>query len=194
MEDLKEILERRSAPGLLLFDLKGKLHYLNLEARGILASFGITPLQLKRGLNPSSTTLSQLLIDVIDQFGRQHTIKSSKKFLSGLIKEADQPHSWRAFSIGSEKGKALPAHVVVLIEKITGKREVDPQRLIKRYKISHREVEVCQLICEGLSNKDIADRLFVSEYTVKDHIKHIMAKLEVKSRNQIVAALLNPSS
>jgi DNA-binding CsgD family transcriptional regulator len=194
LEDLKEILQRRSAPGLLLFDMKGRLHYFNPEGREILASFGITPIQLKKGLNHSSTALSQLLIDVIGKFGQQKTLKGSKKFLSGLMREADRPHAWRAFIVGSDKKKGAPAYVLVLIEKIAGKRELDPALVKNRYAVSERELEVCRLICEGLSNKEISGRLFISEYTVKDHLKHIMAKLGVNSRNQIVANLIGHSS
>jgi DNA-binding CsgD family transcriptional regulator len=194
LEDLKEILGRRSAPGLLLFDLNGKLLYFNPEGKEILASFGITPIQLKKEPGPSSTALSHLLIDVISQIGQQKNLKGSKKFLSGLIKEADRPHAWRAFRMGSDKKEGSPPYVVVLIEKIAGKRELDPALVRNRYAVSERELEVCRLICEGLSNKEIAGRLFISEYTVKDHIKHIMAKLGANSRNQIVANLLGHSS
>jgi DNA-binding NarL/FixJ family response regulator len=49
------------------------------------------------------------------------------------------------------------------------------------------------LIDSGFSNKIIAERLFVSEYTVKDHLKHIMEKLGANSRNQIIATLLTLS-
>lgn len=59
--------------------------------------------------------------------------------------------------------------------------------------MTRREIEVVKQICAGFSNKVMAEKLFVSEYTVKDHLKHIMDKLGVNSRNQIVAILLNLS-
>lgn len=53
--------------------------------------------------------------------------------------------------------------------------------------LSERELEVFRVLAEGLSNKEIASRLFVSEATVKSHVQHIMRKLEASSRTQAVA-------
>jgi LuxR family maltose regulon positive regulatory protein len=53
--------------------------------------------------------------------------------------------------------------------------------------LSVRELDVLRLIVEGLSNQAIAQKLFLSLGTVKVHIKHIYAKLEVNSRTQAVA-------
>ena len=52
-----------------------------------------------------------------------------------------------------------------------------------------REVEVLQLVAEGLSNLAIAQKLYLSPETVKVHIKHIYGKLGVNSRTQAVARL-----
>jgi NarL family two-component system response regulator LiaR len=54
--------------------------------------------------------------------------------------------------------------------------------------LTPRELDVLRLIAEGFANRDIATRLFVSEKTVKTHVSHILAKLEVADRTQ--AALL----
>jgi ATP/maltotriose-dependent transcriptional regulator MalT len=51
--------------------------------------------------------------------------------------------------------------------------------------LAKRELEVAQLVAEGLSNKQIGVRLFVSEATVASHMRHIMDKLGVNSRSQI---------
>jgi signal transduction histidine kinase len=51
-------------------------------------------------------------------------------------------------------------------------------------KLTGREREVLQLIIEGLTNRDIADRLSISIETVKSHTHHIMQKMQVKDRTQ----------
>ena len=51
-------------------------------------------------------------------------------------------------------------------------------------RLTRREMEVLQLVAQGLTNKEIADRLVVSVETVKTHITHIMDKLEASDRTQ----------
>ncbi len=52
---------------------------------------------------------------------------------------------------------------------------------------THREIEVLQLISEGLGNREIAKSLFLSEHTVRSHVKHLLAKLQARSRAHAVA-------
>lgn len=52
--------------------------------------------------------------------------------------------------------------------------------------LTEREIEVLQLATTGNRNRDIADRLFISEETVKAHMKHIMEKLDASDRTQAV--------
>ena len=51
--------------------------------------------------------------------------------------------------------------------------------------LSRREHEVAQLLARGLSNREIAERLFLSERTVDNHVHHILTKLGFDSRVQI---------
>ena len=50
-----------------------------------------------------------------------------------------------------------------------------------------REIEVLQLVADGLVNRDIGKRLFLSEETVKSHVRHLLAKLQARSRAHAVA-------
>lgn len=52
--------------------------------------------------------------------------------------------------------------------------------------ITKRELEILSLIAEGLSNREIAERLFVSENTVKTHSSRLFEKMNVKRRTQAV--------
>ncbi|WP_339605703.1 response regulator transcription factor [uncultured Roseivirga sp.] len=62
---------------------------------------------------------------------------------------------------------------------------IDENR-IQALGISPRELEVLQLISQGLSNNEIAETLFVSESTIKTHISNLFVKLDVKRRTQAV--------
>lgn len=57
---------------------------------------------------------------------------------------------------------------------------------LKSHGISEREMEVLQLMEQGLSNQEIADRLFVSLHTVKTHASNLYSKLNVKRRTQAI--------
>jgi DNA-binding NarL/FixJ family response regulator len=54
--------------------------------------------------------------------------------------------------------------------------------------LTPREVQVLQSLAKGLANKEIADALRITEYTAKDHLKSILAKLRVADRTEAVTA------
>ena len=57
---------------------------------------------------------------------------------------------------------------------------------VKELGISDREYEVLQEIAAGLSNQEIAQKLFISESTVKSHVSNLLLKLDAKRRTQAV--------
>ena len=56
--------------------------------------------------------------------------------------------------------------------------------------LTTREREILQLLADGMSNADVAQRLFISQETVKSHVRHILTKLEADTRTQAVAIAL----
>jgi DNA-binding NarL/FixJ family response regulator len=56
--------------------------------------------------------------------------------------------------------------------------------------LTSREREILQLLADGMSNADVAQRLFISQETVKSHVRHILAKLEADTRTHAVAIAL----
>ena len=53
-------------------------------------------------------------------------------------------------------------------------------------RLTDREMEVLRLVAQGLNNRDIAKELFISENTVKNHIRNILEKLHLHSRMEAV--------
>ena len=92
------------------------------------------------------------------------------------IKKRDQDPSDAGFSLSYAK-KILSVFKIGPLPRIEGL--LDP--------ISERELEVLHLIAAGLSNREIADTLFISLNTVKTHTKSINSKLDVNSRIKAVA-------
>jgi DNA-binding CsgD family transcriptional regulator len=61
------------------------------------------------------------------------------------------------------------------------------ERVIEDVRMTRREREVIELIGEGLSNKEIAQRLNIAAHTVKSHVRNVMEKLALHTRLQIAA-------
>jgi len=62
---------------------------------------------------------------------------------------------------------------------------------LKKIGLTPREVEVINFLCQGLTNKEIADRLFVSEHTIKNHLFNIFEKIGVKNRTSLVEKVIH---
>lgn len=58
--------------------------------------------------------------------------------------------------------------------------------MVKTLNISEREYEVLELISQGFSNKEIGEKLFLSESTIKTHVSNLLLKLDAKRRTQAV--------
>jgi DNA-binding NarL/FixJ family response regulator len=56
--------------------------------------------------------------------------------------------------------------------------------------LTAREREILQLLADGMSNSDVAGKLFISQETVKSHVRHILTKLEADTRTHAVAIAL----
>ena len=85
-------------------------------------------------------------------------------------------HSRRFETVAARRG-AAPAEIIPLVAPL---QELEQEPTM-------REIEVLQLISDGLAKREIGDRLFLSEETVKSHVRHILAKLRARSRAHAVA-------
>jgi DNA-binding NarL/FixJ family response regulator len=86
-------------------------------------------------------------------------------------------HSRRFEEVAARRGAQRAAEVIPL---------QTPMRALEQEPTT-REIEVLQLISDGLVNREIGQRLFLSEETVKSHVRHLLAKLQARSRAHAVA-------
>jgi len=94
-----------------------------------------------------------------------------------LLKDTDAPKLRQAIKAAAAGEVQLsPAAAAMLMHKVKAPRS--PETL------TERETEVLRQLARGKSNKEIATSLFISETTVKTHVKNIMQKLGVPSRTQ----------
>ena len=92
-------------------------------------------------------------------------------FRSGVIQETVSHTISRTLRMTTENGRASERTMPQMIEKLTP-----------------REKDMLRLIVQGMSNKEIAAALHLTEGTVKGYISHLLAKLNVRSRTQAVLA------
>ncbi len=74
----------------------------------------------------------------------------------------------------------------LLTEFATMIKKTDERQQVPTPRLTDREMEVLRLVAKGLNNRDIAKQLFISENTVKNHIRNILEKLQLHSRMEAV--------
>ena len=164
-------------PAVLFFDLSIRLTFCNREASEIIDSFP----DLYEMIRTLCLELKQADLEppAAGADAQQTAIYRGRRSIIFAV---------RAFFVeaGTERE---PRHIMVLVEKIAEKHTVDLEKAKNKFNLSKRELEVLQLICSGLTNKKIAEQLFIGEQTAKDHARNIMRKVGVKSRAALISAL-----
>ncbi len=87
--------------------------------------------------------------------------------------------------------------IIAAIEEVTAGGTYFPERMLEwiqdredRTSLSNREIEILEMVARGLTNKEIASALSISHYTVRNHINHITAKLQVSDRTEAATVAL----
>ena len=100
-----------------------------------------------------------------------------------LLKDATRDELFRAVRAAATGASVLAPAVA--------SRLMDRQRTPRHEALSAREIEILEHVARGRTNKEIAAALFVSDATVKTHLLHIFAKLDVQDRTQAVTVALD---
>ena len=162
------------------------------------ASSGSEGIQKFRELRPDITLMDLRLPDMsgIDSLIAIRTEFSEARIIMLTTFEGDVEIQ-RALEAGA-RGYMLksmpPRELVEVIRQVhAGKKRVPPEvaahlaEHMSDEELTGREIDVLRHIAGGNRNRDIAEKLFISEETVKVHIKHIMDKLGASDRTQAVA-------
>jgi DNA-binding NarL/FixJ family response regulator len=162
------------------------------------ASSGREALERFRELHPDITLMD---VRLPDMSGIDAMIAIRKEFSEArviMVTTSEGDVEIQRALAGGARGYMLksmpPKDLVEAIRQVhAGKKRIPPTiaaHLAEHYSdeaLTAREIEVLQQIAGGNRNRDIAERLFISEETVKVHIKHIMDKLGASDRTQAVA-------
>jgi DNA-binding CsgD family transcriptional regulator len=172
---------RLDRPGLLLFDRAGGLVSTNEDARAWLAELPPTralPSDLGVGVPLWMAALVFRARALLDEYGGG-TARARIRTSSG---------AWLVCHGSGLRTADGAADTTVVVLEPAKAAEIAPI-IVQAYDLSERERQVTRLIARGLSTADIADELFLSPHTVRDHVKAVLHKVEVSSRGELVAKL-----
>ena len=105
--------------------------------------------------------------------------------VDALLEEIRAVHAGKAL-VSPQFAAALMDRVAKLADYC---QDADIDVSIEKADLSNRELEVLNLVSQGKSNQEIADRLFIQVGTVKNHVHNILSKLNVSSREEAAAYL-----
>ncbi len=166
--------ERAEAP-ILLLDASGAILYANAAAHALVGRQPEETLAVFCGEGRSTPLLSHLerLASSAGSCHRERLALTNGRSLEAWIALVDEGGPLRVVTLHERAGLTL--------------EDVRPHLLARG--VSGRETEVVGCVLQGMRNAEIARALFISEYTVKDHLKHVFQKLSVSSRGDLVCAL-----
>jgi len=104
-----------------------------------------------------------------------------------LLKKSPPQEILNAIDICMQGGSPMTPGIATKVLQLF--KKFVPQKN-ESYRLTKREIEILDLLVNGLSNHQIADRLFISIETVRNHIRHIYEKLQVHSKSQAVVKAL----
>ncbi|MFT9495476.1 response regulator [Anaerosolibacter sp.] len=115
----------------------------------------------------------EYLFETINIGASGYVLKDAES--SSLIKAIRDVHAGESY--------IHPSLAASLVKEFNKKGKMDEDEF-KKERLTRREYEVLSLIAEGKNNKEIADTLFISEKTVKNHVSNIFKKIDVNDRTQ----------
>jgi DNA-binding NarL/FixJ family response regulator len=162
------------------------------------AACGKEALETFRSLRPDVTLMDLQLPDLN---GIEALIAIRNEFpdariviLTTFERDVEVQRALKAGAQGYLLKSMPPKQMIETIRQVhSGKKSIAPEiaaglaEHLSDESLSDREVEVLRHVAEGNRNRDIAERLFIAEETVKVHLKHIMGKLGASDRTQSVA-------
>jgi DNA-binding NarL/FixJ family response regulator len=132
----------------------------------------------------------------------EHVVAALRAGASGFLLKDVAPADFVAAIRVVAAGEALIAPIVTrrLLERFARlPMPGDAAHAEQLSQLTERELEVLRLVGQGLSNREIADRLVLAEPTVKTHVSHLLLKLDLRDRAQLVvlayeAGVVQPGS
>jgi two-component system, NarL family, response regulator DegU len=144
-------------------------------------------LNLVKSLRKEFSKVNIIAMDLVP--AQEDVLQFVQAGISGFIlKDATVTAFLKTIRSVASGSKVLPSHLTEsLFSQIVDKAvsELNPSKIISAVKMTKRERQVIDLVADGLTNKEIAQKLHLSTYTIKSHIHNILEKLALHTRVQI---------
>ena len=185
--------QRQGTTGVILFTSTGQLLFMNTEAQVFIRK--LQPLSTREnGACLIPEQVHAVVRDLICRFLHHEHPKDCESIqVERLCFANDQRFLLRGFCIPDEP-LALNSRFLVIMEKLHQQELQCPDTNIQqRYHLTEREQMVIIYLMLGFTNKEIANRMHLSEYTVKEHLKRIMHKTKTTTRTGLLARMIFPT-
>ena len=139
----------------------------------------------RSGIKEVAPTARIIMLTVSDE--EADLYDAVKNGASGyLLKDSSIDEVAQAIRVVAD-GQSLisPSMAIKLLDEFKQMSRTDRQQ-VPSPRLTDRELEVLKLVAQGLNNREIAKRLFISENTVKNHVRNILEKLQLHSRMEAV--------
>jgi NarL family two-component system response regulator LiaR len=167
------------------------------------AADGVEAVSLARSLKPDVILMDLLMprkdgLEAIDEI-KQENPDVSILILTSFAEEDKVFPAIRAGALGYLLKDSSPQQLLQAIHDVSrGESSLHPSIALKlvreisqpsdlppaKHPLTEREVDVLKLVAQGLTNQEIADRLVISEWTVRTHVRNILGKLHLANRTQ----------
>jgi len=188
MDNYSDIISKRAFSGVMIFSAGKELIYVNEEAKRFLR---VLMEEKNNTVYTGGNLASEMPADVCslceDLIVRTDGEKGKKNH--GIYKNifcGGEDFFLRAVPIHKiSRDKEIP-HVMITVERFSTRLTADIKKVGAKFGLTKRELEVLKGIARGMTNKKISGILFISEHTVKDHLRSIMQKMDVNNRSMLV--------
>ena len=142
---------------------------------------GMNGLQTIKELKKRENDIKIVILTIHED--REYLMETMQMGAAGyMLKDSDAASLYKAIRSAAAGEPYIQAKLAeALVQEMENPK---PERIKLENDLSNREAEVLELIAEGLNNKEIGDRLLISEKTVKNHVSSIFRKLDIYDRTQ----------
>lgn len=192
MDSYSDIISKRSLSGVMIFNAGKELIYVNEEASRFLNALIDTADDRSSPAEPApAPRVPEDIIALCEDLTSHLTGEKDEKKLC-VYKSllcGGEDFFLRAIPIRRISRDGEASHIMVTVERFSTRLTSDISKVGVKFGLTKREIDVLKGVARGMTNKAISSLLFISEYTVKDHLRSIMKKIDVNSRSLLICRI-----